>query len=366
MPPAQKCYLLNPLQNQLFSGFWRQIPKFRPEPGASGARPFFADGENSSSVSQPPMPAFKDPETYRDILDGLQIGVSVLDLQKKIVFWSDGAEQITGYSRIDVLGHSCSKNILLHCNHISCETCAGKCPTTAALHDAKPVEAMSSIHHKAGYWIPVHTWAVPLRDKHGSIIGIIQTFEAELTLSAPSPNDRSMKERGWLDDVTGLPNQTMMQAHLRQMLGTFAALQITFGVVCVEFHELARFRARYGQEAARSMMEVLARTLRNSVWPTDFVGRWTEGRFLVILSGCGEDALQAVTARMIQMMATAAIHWWGEQLSVKVSVGYTCAVAGDSFESILQRAQQGLGEDQAPPARAVAASGNRIGRELKS
>ena len=44
------------------------------------------------------MPAFPDPETYRDILDALQIGVSVLDLQKKIVFWSDGAEQITGYA----------------------------------------------------------------------------------------------------------------------------------------------------------------------------------------------------------------------------------------------------------------------------
>jgi len=50
------------------------------------------------------MPHFEDPEIYRDILDGLQIGVSVLDLHKKIVFWSDGAEQITGYARIDVLG----------------------------------------------------------------------------------------------------------------------------------------------------------------------------------------------------------------------------------------------------------------------
>ena len=29
---------------------------------------------------------FQDPETYRDILDELQIGVSVIDLQKKIVF----------------------------------------------------------------------------------------------------------------------------------------------------------------------------------------------------------------------------------------------------------------------------------------
>jgi len=38
----------------------------------------------------------------------------VLDLQKKIVFWSEGAEKITGYARIDVLGHSCAENILLH------------------------------------------------------------------------------------------------------------------------------------------------------------------------------------------------------------------------------------------------------------
>jgi hypothetical protein len=41
------------------------------------------------------MPCFQDPEIYRDILDGLQIGVRVLDLQKKIVFWSDGAEKIS-------------------------------------------------------------------------------------------------------------------------------------------------------------------------------------------------------------------------------------------------------------------------------
>jgi PAS domain S-box-containing protein len=50
------------------------------------------------------MSAFQDPETYRDIPNGLQIGVSVLDLGKTIVFWSDGAEHITGYARIDVLG----------------------------------------------------------------------------------------------------------------------------------------------------------------------------------------------------------------------------------------------------------------------
>ena len=32
----------------------------------------------------------------------------MLDLRKKIFFWSDVAEQITGYPRIDVLGHAYS------------------------------------------------------------------------------------------------------------------------------------------------------------------------------------------------------------------------------------------------------------------
>src|ERR1700693_480127 len=161
------------------------------------------------------MPSFQDPEIYCDILDVLEIGLSVLDPQK-IVFWSDGAEQITGYARIDVLGHSCAENILLHCNYNSCDMCAGQCPMATALHDGRPVEAASFIHHKSGHRTAVHTWAIPLRDKHGSIIGLIQTFEGECAVNGPNPNDRSMKEHGWLDNATGLPNQAMMQSHLRE------------------------------------------------------------------------------------------------------------------------------------------------------
>jgi len=303
------------------------------------------------------MPAFPDPETYRDILDSLQIGVSVLDLQKKIVFWSDGAEQITGYARIDVLGHSSEENILLHCNQIGCEMCAGKCPTATALHQVRPVEAMSFIHHKSGHRTPVHSWAIPLRDKQGSLIGIIQTFEPEFAVAGPDPNDRSMQERGCLDDITGLPNQAMMHSHLREMLGTFAELQIPFGIFCVEVFELSQFRARYGQEAATSMLLVLARTLRNAVWPADFVGRWSESQFLVILSGCAEDAVQSVSQRVFKMLSSATIPWWGEELSVAVSIGRTGALAGDTVESLLQRAQPIPGGNQAAqPGPTLAAS----------
>jgi diguanylate cyclase (GGDEF)-like protein/PAS domain S-box-containing protein len=302
------------------------------------------------------MPPFQDPDIYRYILNSLQFGVSVLDLERRIVFWSDGAEQVTGYTRVDVLGHYCTDNILHHCNQNSCEMCAEQCPIAAVLHDGKPVETIIFLHHKSGYRTQAHVWAIPLRNKNGSIIGVIQTFEGESAIHGPDPNDRSLKEHGWLDDVTGLLNQAMMQSHLRETLGTFNEMHIPFGVILLEVCDLDHFRARYGQGAARSIMQVLARTLRNTVWPTDFVGRWSEDRFLVIVMGCNPESLYAVAARILRMMASATIMWWGEELSVVLSLGRAAAQSGDTIDSLLLRANEGLIRSQTAPAKNAAAS----------
>jgi diguanylate cyclase (GGDEF)-like protein/PAS domain S-box-containing protein len=302
------------------------------------------------------MPPFSDPEIYRDILDELQIGVSVLDLDGKIAFWSDGAEKITGYTRLEVLGHLCTENILPHCNHDSCEMCVEHCPLIAALHGARPVESIGSIHHKSAYWAPVHGWAIPLRDKHGSNIGLIQTFENEFSVNGPDPNDRSMKERGCLDPATELPNRAMMQSHLREALATFAELKIPVGVIYLEVQALEPFRARYGQEAATTILRALARTLRNSVWPTDFVGRWSGDRFLVILCGCDEEALRAVGARILRITGKVTIHWWGEELSVATLMGWASAAAGDSIESLLERSCDAVMKTYSTDAQSAAGS----------
>jgi diguanylate cyclase (GGDEF)-like protein/PAS domain S-box-containing protein len=303
------------------------------------------------------MPAFQDPEVYRDILNGLQIGVSVLDLQKKIVFWSDGAEQITGYARFEVLGHTCSDNILQHCNQLSCEMCDEKCPITAALHESRAIEAAGFVHHKSGHRTPVHTWSIPLRAKNGSIIGVIQTFDGQFGAVESDPKEHNLKQRGWLDEVTGLPNPAIMHSHLRETLGTFTEMHIPFCIILLDFPELDQFRARYGQGASRAMVQVLARTMRNTIWATDFVGRWNESQFLIILMGCDEDALHAVSRRMLRMMAGATIMWWGEELSLRPTLGRAAAQNGDNLETLLQRSQQSLQQFRGEISKAAASPG---------
>ncbi len=354
--PALKCQCVKPLKSGFFTDVDPAILWICEPVLTLSRRDGWPINTLASRKRRATMPPFQDPEIYREILDGLQIGVSVLDLQRKIVFWSDGAEHISGYARIDVLGHPCTESIFLHCNQQSCKMCVDKCLIESALHEARPVEAMSFIHHKSGHRAPVRTWAAPLRSKTGSIIGIIVTFESQYALADPDPNERSMQERGWVDEITGLPNQAIMQSHLRETLGSFSGLRIPFGLILLEPRGLDEFRAKYGQEAAHSILRVLAQNLRNTVWPTDYVGSWSDGSFLVILSGCGEDALRAASRRIQKMTATATIAWWGEELSVAVDLYNAEAEEGDTVEKLLRRAEARGNREPLPERAAGGAS----------
>src|SRR5947199_289454 len=47
------------------------------------------------------MAAFEDAEICRDMLENVPVALCVVDLQKRIVFWSSGAERVTGHLRHD-------------------------------------------------------------------------------------------------------------------------------------------------------------------------------------------------------------------------------------------------------------------------
>jgi diguanylate cyclase (GGDEF)-like protein/PAS domain S-box-containing protein len=305
-----------------------------------------------------PMPGFQDPETYRTILESLQTGICVVDLRRRILLWSDGAEQITGYLRHEVVGHECVDNMLPHCNQAGCELCGDHCPLNAATRDFKPVESLGFLHHKSGHRTPVHMWSAPARDARGSIIGVIQSFYNQRYV--PSPDRRDGNRGSWVDAATGVANQAMMHSHLRENLGTFAELSVPFAVVCVRWDEQDHFRANYGPEATSSALQVVAQTLENSLRPTDFVGRWGEDQFLAILTACTEDGLPAVCERIRRMVESGGITWWGNELPVGgISLGSALVQTGDTFESLMARAEQGLAERSCAKKAASAGTGGQ-------
>lgn len=299
------------------------------------------------------MSAFDDSEICRSILERLPAGVCVVDMQKKIVFWSDGAERITGHLRHEVIGHSCVGEALLHCDQPGCEFCSEECPLARAIKTAQPAQALGFLHHKSGHEIPVQVRAVSVHNEHGSIVGAVETFEEQPSAASP---ERSDSLPGCVDEITAVASHAMMQSHLRETIGTFEDVQVPFALLCFRLEGLEHFRSSFGPEAAASLLRVVARTLAGALWRTDFVGRWSDDQFLIILNGCREDAVRSVRDRLRRMLANDAIEWWGERRSLPVSIGAATVQPGDTVESLLQRVQQSL--DAASPERSRAATGN--------
>ena len=230
-------------------------------------------------------------------------------MQKKIVFWSDGAERMTGHLRHEVIGRSCVGKAVLHCQQPGCEFCSEECPLARAMKTAHPVEASGFLHHKSGYEVPVRIRAVPVHNPYGSIIGAVETFD-ELEQTDLHSTEKSLP--GSVDDVTGVASRAQTKSLLCEALAAFNERQVAFVVLRLRLQALEHFRAAFGPDAASSLLRVVARSLVSDLWRTDVVGRWADDEFLVILNSRNDESLPLVRERLRRVLANDSIEWWGE------------------------------------------------------
>lgn len=286
------------------------------------------------------MCVFDDSEIYRTILESLPIGLCIVDMQKKLVIWSDGAERITGHRRHEVIGRSCIGAPLLHCDHPGCEFCSEECPVARAIKTSRPAETSGLVHHRTGHEVPVRIRAVPVHNQHGSIIGAVELFDP---IEQPSCGESDDRLPGCVDEVTGVATRAATQSRLHESHRNLSEAGVQFGVLLFRVEGLDRFRSAFGPEAANGLLRVVARTIEAILWRTDFIGRWADAEFLVVLNGCREDALHSVRDRLSWRLGNDSIEWWGERRSLPVSIAQAMAQSGEELPSILKRVEKSLG-----------------------
>lgn len=114
--------------------------------------------------------------SYERIIENLHDALYFVDRDRVITYWNKAAEQISGFTANEVVGKSCSDNILTHVDSDGNNLCTGMCPLAATIADEKPREAEIYMHHKDGHRIPVSIRVSTLTDRDGNIIGGIELF----------------------------------------------------------------------------------------------------------------------------------------------------------------------------------------------
>ncbi len=288
------------------------------------------------------MPEFSDPSIYQTVLDNLQTGVYMVDRSRRIRFWNEGAEQITGYLRQDVVGRFLREHLLARSDAAVDLDLDPTDPINVVFRDGKPSSMEVSILHKDGYRIPIVLRTHPIRNSHGAVIGAAESFEKNRSASDWTRRQAAFADFGCLDAVTGVAAQTFMETTLRESLIAFAQLHTPFAILLVQIDRLERFRATRGPGVLPTILRIVAQSIGNCLRPTDFVGRWGENQFLAILLECRESQIALVGERVRRMIGQAEIEWWGDQFSVSSPVGGAGCRNGDSVETLIARAEDSM------------------------
>ena len=80
------------------------------------------------------------------ILEKLYEGAYIVDKHRKILYWNEGCERITGYSRLEVENSFCYQNILRHVDDSGKALCKEFCPLLTTLKTGKEFEKDVLLH----------------------------------------------------------------------------------------------------------------------------------------------------------------------------------------------------------------------------
>jgi len=115
----------------------------------------------------------------RNVLDSINDGIYVTDINRCIIYWNKSAERITGWSGPDVIGRTCFDDILCHVDKDQHQLCGEEfCPLHRSMvtgHGSQ-VPIVVFARRKQGGTVPLKGTVAPILDAAGKVVGGVETF----------------------------------------------------------------------------------------------------------------------------------------------------------------------------------------------
>ncbi len=274
---------------------------------------------------------------YADLLDRMPDALYFVDGTRKITYWNEAAERITGYRAEDVVGKGCADNILVHVDAEGESLCKGHCPLQATMEDGRFRKAEVYLHHKQGHRLPVLVRVIPLRDDRGRVVGGAEFFSDNSFREGVLARLKELEQLAMLDALTQLANRRFIESEIETRLQEMQRCAIPFGLLLMDIDHFKRFNDDYGHNIGDLALKTVADTLRSVARPYDLVGRWGGEEFVAVVRNVDQALLVKIGERMRRLIAKTGIHVGAEEIGVTVSVGASVAKPDDTPESLFKR-----------------------------
>lgn len=279
-----------------------------------------------------------DPKSYSSIFDTLHDGLYFVDRNRIIQYWNKAAEEISGYRADEVVGKSCSENILTHVDSNGSNLCEGLCPLAKAMEEGLCSEAEIFLQHKDGHRVPVSVRISPLTDAGGTVIGGAELFFDISSFKSIELRIKELEEMALLDNLTKLANRHFIEKELLVRVEEQKRFGIPFGILFMDIDHFKNFNDTYGHAAGDRVLKSVATTLSKNSRPFDVFGRWGGEEFIGIMRNVTFDQLEHLGQRIRALVCSSYLLLDNAPRHVSMSIGATLMREGDSVESLIRRA----------------------------
>jgi len=277
---------------------------------------------------------------YEKLLDSMHDGVYFVNRERKITFWNDGAQRLTGYAAGEAVGKSCFDNFLGHVDEAGRPLCANGCPLQDVILDGQPRETEIYLRHKDGYRIPVRVRAIPMRNRRGEIVGAVEVFSDSTARKTVEKRVNELEQLAFRDALTGLPNRRYIAMKVEQGLEEHRRFGRVFGLLMFDVDRFKQVNDSHGHDVGDALLKTVAKTLVQGLRPFDVVGRWGGEEFLVLTPDLDAVGLGDLAERCRVLIAQSSVAANRSRISVTASIGATVLNHGDNAESAIRRADE--------------------------
>jgi len=286
-------------------------------------------------------------ESLRGILDAVSDGVYVTTVEREIVFWSKGAERITGYSSDEVLKQHCYDNILVHMDVLGKNLCFDGCPLQKCIETGERQEAKELfLKRKDGERLGVYVKASVLQvgdERYGvEIFGELQS----VTGSALADQLKQLSDVSIVDHLTGLYNRRYIDTILEQQYELFKRHFQRFGLVMIDVDKFKSINDTFGHLAGDEVLKSVASVLQRSLRSMDFLARFGGDEFIIVCPLVELEGIEKLGERIVGLVHHSVLSSPDnpqDVIEVSVSIGGSIVDYKDkSANSVIERADEAL------------------------
>jgi diguanylate cyclase (GGDEF)-like protein/PAS domain S-box-containing protein len=262
-------------------------------------------------------------ELLEAALDSRPDGIALLGMDGEVVLWNQAAEAITGYAGIEIL-------------HLPIPASLESLLLDSALLGDLPLGTVLPAHHgtlvcvrhKLGHTLETIARRVVLRDGMGERIGTAVAFHPAESLDALPLGE-------FAEGCVTAENRSEFEERLQVAFDDFQGGGPPLGVLWISVDQGPELRKTHGVAASHAMLERVRRALAQGLRPSEAIATWGDNEFLIVAHERNIQMLATHAQTMVGLARTADFRWWGDRISLTVSIGVAqagCEEAGTLTE----------------------------------